>query len=189
MAALWRNRMSLLEQYQTAIDRFEKALRDCPEGSWEASLWKVKRTDRWIWPSDGEPGPERTDQSIQVFSEFWYIAHHCLFHLDFYLSGPDTEGFAPPPAIGEDEGLDEHMAAVLPSRVYTRTELLGYLAQCRRKAGSIIPALTEQETKRVIPQGHPWAGHNYNTLLRVNLNHVKEHGGQMRRFLEKARAR
>ncbi len=58
------------------------------------------------------------------FSEFWYVAYHCLFWTDLYLSGA-VEGFTPPAPFTLDE-LDP--AGVLPDRQYTREELLAYLA-------------------------------------------------------------
>lgn len=32
------------------IDLLERALRECPDNLWGASVWKVKLTDRHVWP-------------------------------------------------------------------------------------------------------------------------------------------
>jgi hypothetical protein len=143
-----------------------------------------------MWPRLGTSGDGdyvgRTDASIQVFPAFWYLAYHCIFHLDFYLSGDVTEFATPAPFRGfEEHDVDEHMVAVFPNRVYTRAELQSYLAHCRQKAQAIIPALTEQDIRRPIPNGHPHAGKSFDSLLRVNLRHVREHGAQLHKFLAK----
>lgn len=192
MPALWRNRMSLLKQYTEASDALEWCLGNCPEALWHTSMWTVKRSDPWIWPREGvEPIPRRTEESIQVFSTFSYRAIHTVFLLDFYLSGPDLEDFASPDPFQSEPGevLEEDGAAAFPTRTYARSEVLGYLSLCKAKAETIISALTEADTKRLIPPNHPWGGHSYNTLLRVNVKHVKEHAAQMERFLERAGAR
>ncbi len=44
--------MSLLGQFEDELDRFEKVIRDCPDDLWEGNLWKVKKTEPWMWPRD-----------------------------------------------------------------------------------------------------------------------------------------
>ena len=73
--------------------------------------------------------------------EFWYVAFHTLFYLDLYLSESDT-GFSPPAPFTLDE-LDER--GLMPDRVYTKEELLKYLAHGREKCRLTILALTERE--------------------------------------------
>jgi hypothetical protein len=178
--------MSLLEQYRAAIDVFEGAVRDCPDELWDASMWKVLTTDPWVWPKPGvQPIPERTEESIQIYAAVWPVAAHCAFFLDFYLSGPHIEGYRPPsPFEGVlDEKWEADGCVELPPRRFTKAELLDYIAYGREKAERIIPALTDDDMKLLIPEGHPWAGQTYDALLRVNLNHVKEHGGQMATFI------
>ena len=58
---LWR-------QIGASIDMLENALSACLDELWTARLWN-------------EPA-ERPD-----LSQFWYLAYHCLFWLDLYLSG------------------------------------------------------------------------------------------------------
>ncbi len=179
-----------MRQYEAALDSFQQALNDCPPELWEAHCWVVKRDDPWLWPRNADgtlaDSGERTEEMIQVFGAFWYVAYHCLFFLDFYLT-QDAGSYAMPEPFGggEEHGVDEHGLAVLPYRIYTKDELLGYLRYGREKARSVIPALTEEEVKRIIPKGHPWAGVTFNQLLRVNLQHVKEHGTQLEKVLRK----
>lgn len=66
-----------------------------------------------------------SDRSRQP--EFWYVAYHTLFWLDFYFSEP-LEEFAPPAPFTLEE-LDP--AGVIPERPYTKAEIQP--ASCIRK--------------------------------------------------------
>jgi hypothetical protein len=111
----------LLHEYRLVIADFDRVLRACPDELWEASLWEVKPTDPFMSPSGGN-GPVRPHEAMQVFSAFWYVAYHCIFHLDFYLSQLDLENYAAPAPFGGsyEHGVDENRVATLPYRMYTR---------------------------------------------------------------------
>jgi hypothetical protein len=79
-----------------------------------------------------------------AFSEFWYISYHTLFFLDLYLS-PSLEGFTPPAPFTMSE-IDP--SGVLPERVYTKDELLGWLEHSREKAQTRIASLTEEKLQQ-----------------------------------------
>src|SRR5438477_10219918 len=97
----------LWKQFGAAIDMFENALQKCPD-----SLW-----------NDGK--------------NFWYIAYHTLFFLDYYLTEePGT--FKPP----EPFTLSEFESGVMPERAYTKEELISYTHHCRKKCRMLIPSLT-----------------------------------------------
>ena len=177
----------LLQEFEKAIDHLEQALRACPESLWGASLWKVKRTDAWMWPpEDREPEPERTEESIQVFSALWLVAYHCLFYLDFYLTATAANFQTPEYVRGgvEEDPINEHGAARFPDGPYSKEVLLKYLDYGRDRARKIIPAITDEEAKSVCPDWHPHAGKTLSELLRVNLAHVTEHGGQIHEFVQ-----
>lgn len=178
-----------VQEFDEAIDVLERGLRDCPDDLWEAPMWEVKTTDAWIWPSDGsEPEPERTFESTQVFSSVWLIAYHCLWYLDFYLT-TGTGGYESPAYVRggpEEQGINEHGAAVLPDRVYPPDVLLRFLEHGRRRVHEVLPMLTDDALDERCPDWHPWAGTTLRELLRVNLKHVREHGGQIRDFLAPA---
>ncbi len=152
---MWRT--IVWRQFGAAIDMLEHALRDCPDELWSESLWE--------------------DRSMPGASAFWYLAYHTLFWLDLYLSG-SAEGFAPPAPFTLDE-LDP--AGVLPDRVYTRAELLGYLAHGRRKCRSTIESLTAEDAARPcrVSRGEmPFA-----ELLLYTMRHVQEHAAQLNMLL------
>lgn len=109
--------------------------------------------------------------------EFWYLASHTLFFTDLYLS--DTEvGFMPPPPFGLEE-LDER--GVLPPRVYTKQELLTYLAHCREKCRHAILEMTEEKANRDAAGLRP--GLTFAELYLYSMRHVQHHAAQLNLLL------
>ncbi|MCI0450648.1 MAG: hypothetical protein L0Y79_12870 [Chlorobi bacterium] len=100
----------LWKQFGASIDMFENAVEKCPE-----SLW-----------NDGR--------------NYWYIAYHTLFWLDYYLSD-EPDKFSPP----EPYTLGELEPDVMPERVYEKKELLQYVEHCRRKCLNFIADLTPEK--------------------------------------------
>ena len=99
-------------QFGASISMLENAIKACPVNLWE---------------------------NRQNKPEFWYLAYHTLFWLDFYLTH-EPEKFKPvePFTISE---LDPE--GILPDRIYSRQELLKYLDQCRIKCKDTILNLTD----------------------------------------------
>jgi len=147
-------RTSIWQQFGAAIDMLDNALRACPDQLWRDRLWNN--------PSER---PE--------YSQFWYIAYHALFWLDFYLSG-SVEGFAPPAPFTLDE-LDP--AGLLPERPYTRDELQAYLNHGRQKCQATIEALTDEKARQRC--GFAWGEVSFAELLLYNMRHVQEHAAQL----------
>ena len=147
-------RTSIWQQFGAAIDMLDNALRACPDQLWRDRLWNN--------PSER---PE--------YSQFWYIAYHALFWLDFYLSG-SVEGFAPPAPFTLDE-LDP--AGLLPERPYTKDELQAYLDHSRQKCQATIEALTDEKARQRC--GFAWGEVSFAELLLYNMRHVQEHAAQL----------
>ncbi|HEY0735738.1 MAG TPA: DinB family protein [Herpetosiphonaceae bacterium] len=145
-------------QFEASIHMLDKAIGDCPDELWHATMWG-EHTDR----------PD--------LSEFWYVAYHTLFWLDFYLTG-EVEGFAPPAPFTLDE-FDP--AGVVPEPAYTKAELQSYLAYCRRKCQTTLEALTDEEANRRCT--FPWGSLSFAELLLNSMRHVQEHGAQLRMIL------
>lgn len=137
------------QQLGAAVESLENAIKACPEKVW-----------------GDKPG----------FHEFWYIAYHTLFFLDYYMSGT-SEGFAPPEPFDLGE-LDP--AGVLPDRVYSKEELLKYLEHGRQKSRDAIDALTEETA-------HKPCGFNKDLtvaeLYLYNMRHVQHHAAQLNLLL------
>ena len=137
-------------QFGAAIDMLENAIVACP-----ANVWG----DRPGW------------------HEFWYLASHTLFFLDYYMS-ETAEGFAPPPPFGLEE-LDPD--GVLPPRVYTKEELLTYLEHCRVKTRKAIGSLTDEKAGQEAVSLRP--GLTFVELYLYTMRHVQHHAGQLNLIL------
>ena len=175
----------MLDDFEAAIDRLELAIKDCPDQHWSSSVWVVKRSDPWMWPTSGD-GDGRTEAAIQAFSEFWLIAYHCLFFLDLYC-WDETGSFATPPEFAngpEDQGIDAFGAARFPNVKYSREQLLRYVDYCRKRVRDTLANLTDSQRAIKLRPGHPHAGKSFQQLLEVNLAHVREHGDQLSTFID-----
>ena len=165
---------TLRNLYEEATNMLETAVRDCPEGLWTSSVWEVKLSDRHVWPivrgMGGDlPDPER----LQLHSAFCNVAYHVIFFLDHYLGGGVGSPKPPEPFRG-----DEQDAHVLPHRVYTRDELLRYIAHCRAKAEDLLATLNDERLAEPARIGWP-----FGDLLIRNLIQVNEHAAQLSLFL------
>ena len=137
-------------QFGAAIDMLENAIVACPDKVWG------KRPGFW---------------------EFWYLAYHTLFFLDYYLSDP-AEKFSPPTPFGLEE-LDP--AGVLPPRVYTKAELTTYLEHGRAKCRAKIAALTEEKAHQHC--GFERRDMTAAELLVYTMRHVQHHAAQLNLIL------
>ena len=160
--ALWR-------QFGAAIDMLENALVACPDTLWTGRIW-----------GDSPDHPLPPDFPPRL-PEFWNIAYHTLFWLDLYLTGDPEEEFAPPAPFSLAE-LDP--SGVPPEQVYTKEEVLGYLAATRQKCHDTLLSLTDERARR--PVKFPWSGGqtvSYLELQLYNMRHVQEHAAQLSLFL------
>ena len=138
------------QQFGAAIGALEKAIEACPD-------------ERW------------SDRSKQP--EFWYLAFHTLFWLDFYLSQPVDE-FAPPSPFDLEE-LDP--SGKLPPRAYTKDELLIYLAYGRDKCRAAIQKMTDARAETRYQFGR--VDMTTAELLLYNMRHVQHHAAQLNLIL------
>ena len=149
-------KMSLLRQFEAAIDMLENALDKCPHQLWEKALWE----DDTMPPGS---------------SAFWNIAYHTLFWLDLYLTGT-VAGFAPPAPFTLDE-----LEVGKVTRVFTRGELQNYLAFNRNKCQVTISGLADEQAQKICRFG--WGELPFLELLFDNMRHVQEHAAQLNMFL------
>jgi len=156
MDMTWRT--IIWPKFGAAIDMLDNALRACPDQLWRDRLWN-NQSER----------PE--------YSQFWYIAYHALFWLDFYLSG-SVEGFVPPAPFTLDE-LDP--AGLLPERPYSKDELQIYLEHGRKKCRATIEALTDEKARQRCR--FAWGEMSFAELLLYNMRHVQEHAAQLNLML------
>ena len=86
----------------------------------------------------------------------------------------------------EEAPFNENWTLKLPNHVYRRELLLLYLDYGRARAHRVISSLTDEDLAKTCGREHPHAGKTLEQLLRINLAHLREHGGQIRRFLAKS---
>ena len=165
---------ALLVKYGDAIDSMERALRACPDELWSASMWTVRDITA-VRAGMGADLP--AEERVQLFSAVWNIAYHAIFFLDLNLSRRELPFECPLPFR-----FDDHVEPYprLPSRMYSREELLGYLDHGRRKTAEVLPSLSEDEAAAFAPSASrkPFA-----QLLLQNLMHVGEHATQIHVFV------
>lgn len=140
----------LWNQFGAAIDTLGAAIRACPPRVW-----------------GDKPG----------YHEFWCIAHHTIFWLDYYLS-EDPRDFAPPPPFGMEEMDPE---GLLPGRVYSPEELLGYLALARGKARAALSDYTPERAAGRFKSN--WMDFSRTELHLYNMRHVQHHAAQLNLLL------
>ena len=138
------------DQFGAAIDMLENAIAACPDDLWD-------------------------DQTRNP--QFWYLAFHTLWWLDYYLAD-DPGTFRPPAPYTLDE-LDP--ADVRPARPYTKDELRTYLAHDREKCRTVIATLTEEHAMRLHKFGK--RQHSVLNLLLYNARHVQHHAAQLNLIL------
>lgn len=148
-------RTILWQQFGAAIDMLENAVRACPDNLWNG-------------------------HSPRADKEFWYLAYHTLFFLEYYLSDSE-KGFAPPASFTLSE-LDPK--GTLPQRVYTKEELLTYLDHCRQKCGRVIAGLTVEKMHH--RAGFERRDMTVAELLLYNMRHVQHHAAQLNLMLRQA---
>ena len=137
-------------QFGAAIDMLGNAIEACP-----ASVW-----------ADRSQNPQ-----------FWYVAYHTLFFLDYYLSDGPTE-FAPPAPFTLSE-LDP--SGVMPERVYTKAELEGYLDHGRHKCREVLQAWTAEWGRG--PCGFGKLTMTRDELQLRSMRHVQHHTAQLNLIL------
>ncbi|MCH7878473.1 MAG: DinB family protein [candidate division Zixibacteria bacterium] len=137
-------------QFGAAIDTLKNAINTCPDELWG-------------------------DQTR--FHQFWYMAYHTLFYLDFYLSA-DVENFNPKEPFTLSE-LDP--SGVLPDRVYSKAEMLDYLAYGRKKCHETIMSMTEERAQERFVFGS--VDLNVAETLLYTMRHVQHHSAQLNMIL------
>lgn len=147
----WRT--IIWQQFGAAIDMLENAMLTCPDKVWS------------------NPARRAGDR------EFWYLAYHTLFFLDYYLS-ESAEEFAPlaPFTLAE---LDP--AGILPDRVYTKGELHAYLEHGRKKCRARIEGLTDENARQHCGFERPDI--SVAELLLYTMRHVQHHAAQLNLIL------
>ncbi len=146
-------RNALKHQYVCLAQNLRDSIEACPDDSWSAER--------------GSP-------------PFHQIAYHTIFFLDWY-SGDSPELFKAWErqafAAEGDQTLDN-----VPSKVFTKGELLDYLDASERKCLGIIENLSEEDFARLC--AFEWkVGQSVLDMLLQGLRHLEHHIGQLNYIL------
>lgn len=141
----------LCRQFGAAIDMLENAIDACPDHVW-------------------------FDPPRPIQQQFWYLAFHTLFWLDYYLAESLATFTTPPPFTQRECDMDE----AYPDRVYTKAELQGYLAHSRQKCRTVIAGLTDERAAQVA-ETRPQL--TVLELMLYNMRHVQHHAAQLNLML------
>ncbi|MGE0553632.1 MAG: DinB family protein [Gemmatimonadales bacterium] len=139
-------------QLDAAIEMLANAIRACP-----ASLW-------------AEPGRGL---------EFWRLAYHTIFALDYYVAEL-PEAYRPPAPFT----LDESDPDAAPDRAYAPAELLDYLEQARGRGRARLAAMTPDQVGA--PSPPPRIELTAAELLLYSLRHVQHGAAQLNLLLRQA---
>lgn len=138
---------SVWRQFGASIDMLENAIQLCPAEHWDTE------------------------------KNFWYIAYHCLFWLDYYLT-LEPDNFSPPSPYTLSE-FDP--TGAMPDRTYTKEELLEYLEYSRKKCFDLISNMNEEIAHS------RWVNkyRNYSVfeIVLYNMRHVQHHTAQLNLLL------
>ena len=108
---------------------------------------------------------------------FWHLAYHTIFFLDFYLHKREVD-FVPAPFHRENASYLETAPSGEP---YSKTRLLEYLQQVRKRAQPILAELTEDDL--TAPSPVSWYSIPRGEFLLNNLRHTQHHIGQLNMIL------
>lgn len=178
MTSIWVE--GLGRNFEEALNLMQAAVQDCPDGLWEASMWRVPR-DEVFWGSlrgpDGavNSDPAVQDQLIQRFGAPWFVAWHALEVLDYDLAG-EMEPWEPPAPFDQSFTGEVH-------RVWTRSEILGYVQWCRDRVRKTLEHLTDEKAGAPLPPAHRYGGQPYAWIVTGLPGHTIEHASQIRQFI------
>lgn len=134
-------------QFGASLDMLENAIRMCPVELWDSE------------------------------KKFWYLAYHCLFWTDYYLTLNPTD-FLPPRPYTLSE-FDP--SGAMPDRTYSKEEMLSYLEHSRKKCFELISGLTQGiANSRWI---NDYKNYSVFEMLLYNMRHVQHHTAQLNLLL------
>jgi hypothetical protein len=138
-------KQAIQSQYLAALEMLKQAVERCPEAMWDVAGEKNK---------------------------FWLVAYHALFYVHLYLQ-KNHEDFKP--WSKHQDGVQRPDAAPeKPFAVYTRQEMLDYLAICQAQVAEQTASLDLEA-----PSGFEWLPFNKLELQFYNIRHLQQHVGEL----------
>jgi hypothetical protein len=118
--------------------------------------------------------PDALWQDQDRFPQYWAMVYHVLFFLEYYHAD-SQEDFRPPEPFSLCE-LDPR--GVLPERVYTKDEMLGYAEHCRKRLRHVVETV-DLDAPRTFGR---FESTNLEGLLHTT-RHVQHHAAQLNLML------
>lgn len=127
------------------------------------------------------------DNYFSTNRRFYYIAFHSTLFLDYYLTIPPT-GFSPTLSFTQKAPEDRPKEAVddlIPDKIYSKQEIVGYLKQSRERCKQLIYALTDEKLNERFKEGDEPNDMDYPIfeILLYNLRHTQHHVAQLNMLL------
>lgn len=116
---------------------------------------------------------------------FFYISYHVAVFLDYYLTIPAAPLSSPLPFTLSDEIPADGLDDIVPDKIYSKHEILGYLLASREKCHALISNMTDSEFTQ------QWIEVDGNKVMPVfelflyNMRHVQHHAAQLNMILRK----
>jgi len=138
-------KQTIKSQYLAALEMLKQAIERCPEAMWDVAGEKNK---------------------------FWLIAYHALFYIHLYLQKSIQE--FKPWSKHQDGAQRPGAVPEKPFAVYTREEMLDYLAICQEQVAEQTASLDLEA-----PSGFEWLPFNKLELQFYNIRHLQQHVGEL----------
>jgi hypothetical protein len=146
---------SLRKQFGASIDMLRNAIDHCPE-----ELWIRKK-------------------------RFLFVSYHTLIFLEYYLTFPPVN-FSPALSytVNDDwEKIEGALDDLIPSKDYTKADVLDYLAHCRLKCYTLISSLDEARLNDRWIDDSGTKNYSVVEILLYNMRHVQHHAAQLNMML------
>jgi hypothetical protein len=147
---------SLWKQFGASIDMLQNAIILCPEEYWTAN------------------------------KKFFYNAYHSVLFLDYYLTiPPKTFSSLLPFTIAASGEVTDHdiPGDVIPDRLYTKQEVLGYLQSSREKCHTLLANLTEEKLRERWIEEEGDMNYSVLEIILYNMRHIQHHAAQLNLLL------
>lgn len=127
------------------------------------------------------------DEYFETSRRFFYIAYHTALFLDYYLTLPPSD-FIPLLPFSPKKAKElpiEAIGDLIPARMYTKKEVLGYLFKSREKCKNLIFSLTKDKINERFYEGNEPNDMDFPIveILLYNLRHTQHHTAQLNLLL------
>jgi hypothetical protein len=127
------------------------------------------------------------DNYFEQHPRFYYIAFHSAIFLDYYLTIPPGD-FLPLLSFTQKEQKDRPGEAIddlIPDKMYSKQEIVGYLIKSREKCRRLIASVTNENFIQRFKEGDGPNDMDYPVLeiLLYNMRHTQHHTAQLNMLL------